>query len=55
MYSTREAAKKLGISDRRVRKLLTEGRIKGRKLGGTWVILHFNYTKKREYKDKGAN
>jgi len=47
MWSTKEAAKELGISERRVRKLLAEGRIKGRKLDGTWVVLELSYTKKR--------
>jgi len=54
MYSTKEAARILGISDRRVRKLLSEGRIKGRKLGGTWVIMHFNYHRKREHNYRDA-
>ena len=47
MWSTKEAAKELGISERRVRKLLEEGRIKGEKINGTWVILKLSYTKKR--------
>jgi excisionase family DNA binding protein len=50
MYSVREAAIKLGISDRRVRKLLEEGRIKGKKLGRDWVVLDLNYTRKRKAK-----
>jgi len=48
MYSVEEAARKLGISGRRVRKLLAEGRIEGKKLGGTWVVLDLNYTRKRK-------
>jgi len=47
MYSVKEAAIKLGISDRRVRKLLEEGRIKGKKLGRDWVVIDLNYTKKK--------
>jgi len=47
VYSTREAARYLGISVRRVQKLLNEGRIKGRKLDGTWVVFELSYTKKR--------
>ena len=46
MWSTKEAAKELGISERRVRKLLEEGRIKGKKIGGTWVVRELSYTKK---------
>jgi len=47
MWSTKEAAKKLKISEQRVRKLLAEGRIKGQKVGDTWVVLELAYTKKR--------
>ncbi len=50
MYSVKEVADRLGISDRRVRKLLEEGRIKGRKLGRDWVVLDLNYTRKRKPK-----
>ena len=48
MWSTKEAAKRLGISEQRVRKLLAEGRIKGKKLDGTWVVLELSYTRKRK-------
>lgn len=47
IWSVKEAAKKLHISEQRVRKLLAEGRIKGKKLDGTWVVLELSYTKKR--------
>ena len=50
MYSVKEAAAKLGISDRRVRKLLEEERIAGKKLGHDWVALGLNYTRKRKAK-----
>ena len=50
MYSVKEAAMKLRISDRRVRKLLEEGRINGEKLGRYWVVLDLNYTRKRKPK-----
>ncbi len=50
IYSVKEAAEKLGISDRRVRKLLEEGRIKGRKIGRDWVVLDLNYKRKRKPK-----
>jgi len=50
-YSTKEAAAKLGISDRRVRKLLSEGRIEGTKLGNFWIITKIFYTKKRGSKN----
>jgi len=48
-YSTKEAAKKLGISARRVRKLLAEGRIQGVKIGSAWLITNPAYTKKRRW------
>jgi len=47
MYSVKEAASKLEISDRRVRRLLEEGRIKGKKLGHDWVVLNLKYERKR--------
>lgn len=47
IWSVKEAAKELDISEQRVRKLLAEGRIKGRKLDGTWVVFKLSYTKKR--------
>ena len=47
MYSVKEASKKLGISDRRVRKLLQEGRIVGKKLGHDWVVISLDYKRKR--------
>lgn len=53
MWSVEEAAKKLGLSARRVRKLLAEGRIKGKKLGHDWIVLELEYTRKR--KPKGGD
>ena len=47
VWSVKEAAKELGISERRVRKLLEEGRIKGKKLSDTWAVLELSYAKKR--------
>ena len=47
MWSVNEAAYLMGVSGQRVRKLLSEGRIKGEKLGGTWVVLELNYTRKK--------
>lgn len=52
MYSVKEAAAKLGISDRRVRVLLKEGRIEGKKLGHDWVVLSLDYKRKRKPKTK---
>jgi len=36
--TTREAANRLGISDRRIRQLLAEGRIRSTQIGGRWLI-----------------
>jgi len=50
MYSVKEAAAKLGVSDRRVRVLLNERRIEGKKLGHDWVVLSLDYNRKRKPK-----
>jgi len=52
MYSVKEAAANLGISDRRVRVLLNEGRIEGKKLGHDWLVLSLDYKRKRKWKGK---
>jgi excisionase family DNA binding protein len=36
--SVREAARRLGLSEQRVRALLQTGRLKGHKVGWTWVV-----------------
>lgn len=46
IYSVDEAADALAISVRRVRKLLEENRIKGKKLGRDWAVLSLEYTKR---------
>ena len=46
IYTVDEAADALAISVRRVRKLLEENRIKGKKLGRDWAVLSLKYTKK---------
>ena len=52
MYSVREAAAKLGVTDRHVRLLLAMGEISGRKLGHDWVVLSLEYERKRKPKTK---
>jgi len=47
MFSVKEAAAKLGVSQRRVRVLLNEGRIEGKKLGRDWVVLDLHYERKK--------
>ena len=50
MFSVREAATKMGLSERHLRFLLQRGEITGKKLGRDWVVLGLNYTRKRKPK-----
>jgi hypothetical protein len=50
MYSRKEAAPRIGISDRQLRLLLGRGKIKGKKLGHDWVVLSLDYKRKRKPK-----
>ena len=50
MYSVKEAAEKLGISDGYLRRLLERGQIEGKKLGHDWVVLSLDYKRKRKPK-----
>ena len=52
MYSVREAATKIGLSERHLRLLLQTGDVKGKKLGRDWVVLELDYTRKRKPKEK---
>ena len=52
MYSVNEAAVKLGVSPRRIRVLLAESRIEGKKLDRDWVVLGLDYKRKRKPKTK---
>ena len=47
MWRVTEAAYLMNLSGQRVRKLLSEGRIKGEKIGDTWVIFELSYTRKK--------
>jgi len=53
MYSTKEAAERIGLSQEQVRLLARSGLIKAKKLGHDWVILGLSYTRKR--KPKGSD
>ena len=56
MYSVKEASAELGISKRRIRQLLAQGRIEGKRLGRDWVVLTLDYQRKRKPKTKkGSN
>ncbi len=50
MMSVRETANRLSIGERHVRRLLTTGQLKGKKLGRDWIVLELNYTRKRKPK-----
>ena len=50
MWSVKDAARQLGISERHLRLLLKKGEVKGKKLNGTWVVLELSYTRKRRQK-----
>jgi hypothetical protein len=56
MYSVREAATKMGISERHLRLLLEKSQIEGKKLGRDWVVLSLDYQRRRKPKTKrGGN
>ena len=50
MYSTKEAAERLGLSQEHVRLLARKGVIEAKRLGHDWVILNLNYERKRKPK-----
>jgi len=50
MYSVKEAATKIGVSERHLRLLLKEGKIEGKKLGHDWVVLSLDYRRARKPK-----
>ena len=51
VFSTREAADRLGLSADHIRRLLEQGHLKGKKLGRDWVVLRLNYDRKRKPKE----
>ena len=50
MYSTKEAAEKLGLSQAHVKLLARKGLIAAKKIGRDWVVLDLNYIRKRKPK-----
>jgi len=52
MYSTKEAAEKMGLSPDHLRHLLAKGEVQGKKIGRDWVILSLDYKRKRKPKTK---
>ncbi len=55
MYSTKEAAERLGLSQDHVRLLARKGVIQAKKLGHDWVVLDLTYTRKRKPKRRNNN
>jgi len=53
VYSVREAAERLGLSQNQVRYLLAKGEIQGKKLGHDWAVMSLDYKRKRKPKRKG--
>ena len=52
VYTVKQTAILLRISDRRVRKLLEERRLHGLKVGRDWFVLRLDYTPMKRGKDK---
>ena len=52
MFSTKEAAQKLGLDPSQVRRLLAREEIEGNKLGRDWVVLSLDYKRKRKPKQR---
>ena len=52
MYGTKEAAERLGITQRHIRLLLERGEIEGKKLGRDWGVLSLDYKRKRKPKTR---
>lgn len=56
MYSTKEAAQRLGLDESQIRRLLQNGEIKGKKIGRDWIVLDLSYKRKRKPKaEKGES
>ena len=52
MYSVKEAAEKLKISEQHLRYLLAKGEIEGQKISRDWVVISLDYKRKRKPKRK---
>ncbi len=53
MYSVKEAAKEMGLSESHLRLLLRNGEVKGKRLTRDWVVLDLNYARRRKPKRSG--
>ncbi|MFC2067714.1 hypothetical protein ACFLTP_01690 [Chloroflexota bacterium] len=54
MYSTKEAGKRLGLSQDHVRLLARKGIIEAKRLGHDWIVLDLTYKRKRKLKTGGG-
>ena len=52
IFTVKQVAKENRISERRVTKLLQEGRLRGIKHGRVWIVFTLKYTRKTRGKDK---
>ena len=52
MYSVKEAARKMKVSEQHLRYLLAKGAVEGKKLGRDWVVLGLDYQRRRAPKRK---
>ncbi|MFC2003623.1 helix-turn-helix domain-containing protein [Chloroflexota bacterium] len=50
MYSTKQAAEILGLSQAHVKLLARKGVIEAKKVGRDWVVLNLDYKRKRRPK-----
>ena len=50
IYSTKEAADKLKLSQAHIRRLLEGGKIAGKKLGLDWIVFNLDYKRRRKAK-----
>jgi excisionase family DNA binding protein len=52
IYSTKEAADKLKLSQAHIRRLLESGQLPGKRLGHDWIVYNLDYKRKRKPKRK---
>ena len=47
IYSTNEAAERIGVSERQIRFLLMQGKLSGKKMGHDWIVFSLDYKRRR--------
>jgi excisionase family DNA binding protein len=50
VFSVKQAAQRIGVSESHCRRLLESGKIRGTKLGHDWVVRNLDYKRKRKPK-----